>query len=141
MINREATKNYSSILMEQQLLCLICYYFLVFLLLFLSYIQKIYLLLFFVFFGLDVISIIFIRIIIYLISLIIPISSWCHRTIAMIFEQIIHWRNNIKIFCIVYEMFYWFLLCMIEMEHCFGRLALTYFLSSLSFFTTVYPWL
>ena len=78
--------------MEQQLLCLVYYYHLVLFLLFLSYIQKIYLFLFFSF----IFMIIFNRRIIYFISITIPQTSWCHRTIVTIFEQIIHWHNSIK---------------------------------------------
>ena len=87
MTNPEISKNYSNILMEQQLLMeqlhLIYYYRLVFSLLILSYIQKIYLLLIVVIY-LNTNSIIFIRIIIYFISVIIPQTS-CYKIVVAIF--------------------------------------------------------
>ena len=55
------------------------------------------------FFYLTVISIIFICIIIYVISITNPQTSWCYRIIVAIFLQIIHWHISIKILCIAYK--------------------------------------
>ena len=101
MENQAISKNYSNMLMQQQLLRLIYYYHLACSLLILSYIQKIYLL-FSVIYSLISI-IIFILTLIYFISIIILQTFWCHRIVATKFQQVIHWHNNIKILCIVYK--------------------------------------
>ena len=102
MANQEISKNSSNILMEKQLLRLIYYYCLAFSLLTPSYIQKNYFLLFCCYLSYYDQNY-FISVIIYFISVINPQTSWCHRIIAALFQQIIHWHNNIKTFCIVYK--------------------------------------